>query len=135
MAEQYRPDDMSIKPKHVIVGDIIMGHHESDPTMSPFKLYQEGIIGGPKGPYEVTHVLAKASQSDLPGVYYREANGTKKRYVDYDTRETLWLIVRFRPGIPKFIAEYPERCVRCRGKIYVGLNKVIHERGGADTCP
>lgn len=123
----YLLTDRSIKPKHMEVGDLVVGHHEGDPKMKIPTLAAKGHACDPIGPHLVVKILQVARAGESDGVYIEDRKLTK--YVGYSPRASLWLIVRDRPGIPRFIADYPNVCPVCGGNTYIGLKEVIHERG------
>lgn len=132
MPETFMETDKSIKPKDMRVGDIIVGRHEGDPRLSAFQNYKLNYASVFQGPFEVTRIVRRhpTRQGDLEaGVYYTHSIRGVYRYIEYEPRETLWIIIRDRPGVPRFIEEFPGVCNICRGRVYVGLNEITHEGG------
>jgi hypothetical protein len=130
MDDSYLTTDRSIKPKDMVSGDLIVGHHEGDPRLSIPEIYEMSMAASFRGPFTVLYMRKFPDEGQAAGVFYRHPSGSVTRYCEYDVRSRMWLIIRYRPGIPKFIEEYPNRCVRCKGRVYVGLNEVVHENGG-----
>ena len=130
----YLSTDRSIKPVHMVVGDLIVGHHDADATLSIMEIVAAGNASQPRDPpLEVVQIIRDDPDHTRNGVYYRKSTGIA-RYVDFPPRNRLWIIVRDRPGIPRLISEYPARCPACQGRVYVGLREVIHERGRCAVC-
>lgn len=128
--DRYLKTDRSIKPKDMIVGDLVVGHHDGDPFMPVPDIYERGCATPPRKPLEVARILRVQVEREMPGVYCRHPpRGDLERYVEYDPGHHLWIIVRDRLGVPRLIEEYPNRCPRCKGKVYVGLKEVVHESG------
>jgi hypothetical protein len=130
----YLKTDRSIRPQDMLPGDLLVGHHEGDPKFSIPDLDDQGKTSCPVEPPWLVTVVRSADTAEFrQGVYYKHPLVGEKRYCDFVPRNGLWLIVRARPGIPKFIDEFPGVCPRCSGRIYVGLSEVVHERGRCET--
>lgn len=122
----YLDTDRSIKPRDMRVGDLIVGHHEGDPRLPISQIMNKS---GAKGPHPVIEVLRMPEGGRIPGIYYSRGDAKLSRYTELDCRSSLWIIIRDRPGVPRFIEEFPARCPGCKGKVYVGFHEVIHEVG------
>lgn len=127
MNVSYLNTDRSIKPKDMRVGDLIVGHHEGDPYLPVSHISNRS---GARGPFPVIRILRTPEGNLMEGIYYSPSgDGNLSRYVEFHCRAVLWIIIRDRPDVPRYIAEFPARCPACKGKVYVGFHEVIHEVG------
>jgi len=134
MLSHVTATDRSIKPIHMAVGDVIVGHHSADPALTPLTLYERDALST-RGPFTVTKILARDRGGYSAGVYFLHPDQGEKRYCPYEVSSGFYVVIRDRPGIPRFIPEFPGVCPRCQDRIYLGLNEVVHQETGSAACP